>query len=121
MKAIDLNKKLSTFKAHWSPHRIAKVDDMHVLLAKLKGPFVWHLHHGEDELFQVLKGTLLMEFRDRTETVGQGQIIVVPKGVEHRPTTKDEEEVHVLLFEKQVTKHTGQIQNERTREHYPDI
>lgn len=121
MKAINLNEKHSLFNETWHPHRIAKVDDMHVLLAKIKGEFVWHSHKEEDELFQVLKGTLYMQFRDRTEIVREGEIIVVPKGVEHCPATKDGEEVHLLLFEKQTTAHTGNVKNERTRTTYPSI
>ena len=76
---------------------------------------------NEDELFQVIKGTLYMQFRDRTEVVKEGELIVVPKGVEHNPCTKNDEEVHVLLFEKISTAHTGTVTNERTQTHYPKI
>ena len=94
---------------------------MQVLLAKIKGEFVWHAHEDEDELFQVVKGTLYMQFRDRTEVVNEGEIIVVPKGIEHNPTTKNNEEVHVLLFEKLSTAHTGNVKHERTQTVYPKI
>lgn len=94
---------------------------MQVLLAKLQGEFVWHAHKNEDELFQVIKGTLYMQFRDRTEEVKEGEIIVVPKGVEHNPMTKNDEEVHVLLFEKMRTAHTGDVLDEKTQTHYPKI
>lgn len=121
MKPINLKEKLQRFSNHWHPHRIASVDDMHVLLAKIKDEFVWHAHADEDELFQVLKGTLYMQFRDRIEIVREGELIVVPKGVEHCPKTAEGEEVHLLLFERKSTSHTGGVETERTRRHYPEI
>lgn len=121
MKPINLKKKHAEFEAQWHPHQIAVVDDMQVLLAKLKGAFVWHAHAHEDELFQVIKGTLYMQFRDRTEVVREGEIIVVRKGVEHNPMTKNDEEVHVLLFEKLTTAHTGNVEHEKTKKVYPKI
>ncbi|WGD36089.1 cupin domain-containing protein [Olleya sp. YS] len=121
MQALNVNQKFTKFSKHWKPHQIAIVDDMQILLAKLKGDFVWHSHENEDELFQVVKGTLYMQFRDRTEVVKEGEMIVVPKGVEHNPSTKNDEEVHVLLFEKLTIAHTGQVQHEKTQTHYPKI
>lgn len=121
MKPINIEHKFSKFSKNWHPHQIAVVDNMQVILAKLKGEFVWHSHNNEDELFQVIKGTLYMQFRDRTEVVNAGEIIVVPKGIEHNPTTKNDEEVHVLLFEKLNTAHTGNVQHERTQTQYPKI
>ena len=121
MKVINIKEKFSKFSKNWHPHQVAVVDDMQVILAKLKGEFVWHSHANEDELFQVVKGTLYMEFRDRTEVVNEGEIIVIPKGIEHNPSTKNDEEVHVLLFEKLNTAHTGNIQHERTQTEYPKI
>lgn len=121
MNTINLKQKFSKFNTNWHPHQIAVVDDMQVILAKLKGDFVWHSHDNEDELFQVVKGTLYMQFRDRTEVVKEGELIVVPKGVEHNPFTKDNEEVQVLLFEKCSTAHTGTIEHEKTQTHYPKI
>ncbi|MBT8267395.1 MAG: cupin domain-containing protein [Bacteroidia bacterium] len=121
MKTINIKEKFSKFNINWHPHQIAVVDDMQVILAKLKGEFVWHKHDEEDELFQVIKGTLYMQFRDRTEVVKQGELIVVPKGIEHNPMTKNDEEVHVLLFEKLSTAHTGDVQHEKTQTHYPKI
>ncbi len=114
MEAINIQEKLSKFDAQWHPHRIAVVDDNQVYLSKLQGDFIWHKHEDEDELFQVIKGTLYMKFRDKTVEVKAGELIVVPKGVEHCPSTKDNEEVHVLLFEKLSTKHTGETKSERT-------
>ena len=128
MKAINIKDKFSKFSKNWHPHQVAIVDDMQVILAKLKGEFVWHSHDDEDELFQVVKGTLYMQFRDssnesgiRTEVINEGEFIVVPKGVEHNPCTKNDEEVHVLLFEKLSTAHTGNVQHERTQTEYPKI
>ncbi len=121
MKPVNLKQKHKLFTKQWHPHQIAVVDNMQVLLAKVKDEFVWHAHADEDELFQVLKGTLYMKFRDRTEVVREGEIIVVPKGVEHCPSTKDGEEVHLLLFEKLSTAHTGDVAHDRTQTHYPKI
>ncbi|SHG71945.1 cupin domain-containing protein [Flagellimonas flava] len=121
MKSINLEQKHMEFAKQWHPHQIAVVDDMQVLLAKLQGEFVWHAHEHEDELFQVIKGTLYMQFRDRTEIVREGELIVVPKGVEHNPMTKNNEEVHVMLFEKLTTAHTGDVQHEKTQTNYPKI
>ena len=121
MEAINIKNKLSKFDKQWHPHRIATVDDNQIYLAKISGDFVWHKHDDEDELFQVVKGTLYMKFRDKTVTVEAGEIIVVPKGVEHCPSTIDNEEVHILLFEKSSTKHTGEIDSERTVSEYIDI
>ena len=121
MKPINLKEKHQLFTKQWHPHQIALVDDMQVLLAKIQGEFVWHSHADEDELFQVVKGTLYMQFRDHTEVVKTGEIIVVPKGVEHCPSTRNGEEVHLLLFEKLSTAHTGTVQHEMTQSHYPKI
>ncbi len=121
MKPINLKEKHAAFHQQWHPHQIAVVDDMQVLLAKIEGEFVWHAHEKEDELFQVLKGTLYMQFRDRTEIVREGELIVIPKGVEHNPRTKEGEEVELLLFEKQSTAHTGDVTHALTQTHYPKI
>jgi mannose-6-phosphate isomerase-like protein (cupin superfamily) len=121
MKPINLKQKHALFTERWHPHQIATVDDMQVLLAKISGDFVWHTHEFEDELFQVMKGTLHMKFRDRTEIIKEGEIIVVPKGVEHCPSTKNGEEVHLLLFEKINTAHTGHVQHPMTKTDYPKI
>ena len=121
MKAINIKDKHKLFSKQWHPHRIAMVDNMQVILAKIKGEFVWHRHENEDELFQVVKGTLYMQFWDRTEVVNEGEIIVVPKGVEHNPSTKNDEEVHLLLFEKIDTAHTGNVKNKMTQTEYPWI
>ncbi len=121
MKTIDPKQKLKKFSKHWHPHQIAVVNDMQVLVAKVKDEFVWHQHEEEDELFQVVKGTLYLQFETHTEKVEQGEIIVVPKGVKHCPKTKDGEEVHIMLFEKLSTKHTGDVEDSLTQNDYPKI
>lgn len=121
MKPINIREKFGKFNQQWHPHQIAIVDDMQVLLAKIAGEFVWHKHDEEDELFFVQKGTLEMHFRNKTEIVHEGEMIVVPKGTEHCPVTKDGEEVHVLLFEKLTTAHTGNVVHEKTQTEYPKI
>ena len=121
MKAINIKEKFGLVSKQWHPHQVAVVDDMQVILAKIQGEFVWHSHENEDELFQVMKGTLFMKFRDKTVTVNEGEFIVVPKGVEHCPATKDGEEVHILLFEKLSTAHTGTVEHEKTQTEYPKI
>ncbi|EDP97262.1 cupin domain-containing protein [Kordia algicida OT-1] len=121
MNAINIREKFQKVNGQWHPHQIATVDDMQVILAKIQGEFVWHKHDDEDELFQVIKGTLYMKFRDKTVTVNEGELIVVPKGVEHCPATKDDEEVHLLLFEKLSTAHTGNVVHEKTQSEYPKI
>jgi len=121
MKPINVKEKFQKFSKQWHPHQIAIVDDMQVILAKIKGEFVWHKHDDEDELFFVQIGTLEMHFRDKVEIVNEGELIVVPKGVEHCPKTRDGEEVHLLLFEKLTTAHTGNVVHEKTQTHYPKI
>lgn len=128
MKSINVKEKFTKFDKQWHPHQIAVVDDMQVILAKISGEFVWHSHKNEDELFYVQRGVLEMRFRESgnpekewSEIVHEGEIIVVPKGVEHCPTTKEGEEVHLLLFEKQNTAHTGEVQHAKTQTEYPKI
>ncbi len=113
MEKINIGSKLNLFQDHWNPRIIGELNGQHVKLAKLKGEFVWHSHEKEDELFYVLKGNLKMEFRDRVEILRPGEMIIVPRGVEHRPVA--EEEVHLMLFEPASTVNTGEIENERTR------
>ncbi|MEM9325097.1 MAG: cupin domain-containing protein [Bacteroidota bacterium] len=116
MKPIDIQSKFQSFEEHWTPKIVGELNGQYVKLAKLKGEFVWHSHEHEDELFMVIKGTLHMHFRDRTEIVTEGEMIVVPRGIEHFPVTEHNEEVWVMLFEPMHTKHTGEIVHERTVE-----
>jgi mannose-6-phosphate isomerase-like protein (cupin superfamily) len=114
MQAINIASKFSQFETLWTPHIIGELNGQYVKLCKLKDDFVWHSHDNEDELFMVFKGTLLMDFRDgRTVEVKEGEILIVPKGVEHRPHTNGEI-VFNLLFEPKETLHTGNVESEKT-------
>ena len=112
MSKVNIVEKLARFQEHWSPKIVAQVNATDVKLVKLQGEFVWHHHDHEDELFLVLKGRLLMQFRDREEWIEEGEFIVVPHGVEHRPVAP--EEVHLMLIEPRGTLNTGNVVNERT-------
>jgi mannose-6-phosphate isomerase-like protein (cupin superfamily) len=113
---VNLKEKFALFTEHWHPHIVGELNDNYVKLAKLSGEFVWHAHEHEDELFIVLSGTLMMDFRDKpTIATGPGEILIVPKGVEHRPWTKDGE-VSIMLIEPKATKHTGDLVVEGTVE-----
>jgi len=112
---INLQEKLAKFSEHWHPHIIGELNDNYVKLAKLSGEFVWHAHEHEDELFIVLSGTLMMDFRDKTVSVKPGEILIVSKGVEHRPWTTDAE-VQIMLIEPKATQHTGAVVTARTVE-----
>ena len=112
MDVINLNEKFDLFKDQWHPRIIGEVNDSFVKLAKLSGDFVWHHHENEDELFLVVKGRLLIKLRDRDLWIGEGEMVIIPKGVEHFPVA--EEEVHVLLLEPKSTLHTGNVEHERT-------
>ena len=114
MIPININEKFMQFEDHWTPKIIGELNGQLVKLAKLKGQFVWHSHEDEDELFLIQKGTLIMEFRDRVEIVKEGEMIIVPRGVEHFPRTENDEEVWVVLFEPAETKHTGEVEHEKT-------
>jgi mannose-6-phosphate isomerase-like protein (cupin superfamily) len=116
---INLADKLARFQEHWSPKLVAQVNDIDVKLVKLQGEFIWHQHEVEDELFLVLKGRLLMQFRDREEWIEEGECIVVPHGVEHRPVAP--EEVHLMLIEPRGTLNTGNVINDRTVLEIPSI
>ena len=116
LTTINLAEKFGWFNDQWSPKVVAELNDNHVLLAKVQGEFVWHQHEGEDELFLVLKGTLIIELRDGQVVLGPGEMIVIPKGTEHRPVAM--EEVHLMLIEPKVTRHTGNVESERTVHQY---
>jgi mannose-6-phosphate isomerase-like protein (cupin superfamily) len=112
MEKINLAEKFSLFSDYWNPKIAGELNGHMVKLVKFKGPFVWHHHEFEDELFYVVKGSFDMEFRDKTIAINEGEFIVVPRGVEHRPHAK--EEVQVMLFEPATTLNTGNTKNERT-------
>jgi len=113
MKKVNLQEKLATFSDHWNPRIVADLNGQQVKLVKFQGPFTWHHHDNEDELFLVVKGRFRMELRDGDIWLDEGDFLVVPRGVEHRPVA--DEEVHVLLFEPASTLNTGNVENERTR------
>jgi len=106
---IDLSDKLATFSDYFSPRTVTQFNDCDVMVVKVKGEFVWHKHNDTDDFFLVLKGVLDIRLRDRTVTLGPGQMFVVPKGIEHCPVAR--EEVHLLLIEPTGTPNTG---DERT-------
>jgi mannose-6-phosphate isomerase-like protein (cupin superfamily) len=114
MDKVSLPQKFALFQKHWSPKVVGELNGQHVKLVKLLGEFVWHKHDREDELFLVVKGRFRMEFRDRQVWLEQGEFLIVPRGVEHRPVAV--EEAHVLLFEPAMTLNTGDVRNERTVE-----
>ena len=102
---VNLSEKLALFSDHWNPRIVGRYNGNEVRLAKLKGEFVWHSHAGTDELFLVLKGRLTIEFRDGIRTLGPGEFLVVPKGVEHRPVAP--EEVELLIMDREGEPNTG--------------
>jgi mannose-6-phosphate isomerase-like protein (cupin superfamily) len=119
MDKVNLAEKFLLFQEYWSPKIAGELNDSYIKLAKLKGEFVWHHHDDEDELFLVVKGKLLIKLRDRDIWLGEGEFVVIPRGVEHLPVA--EEEVHVMLLEPKTTLNTGNVQNERTVENVERI
>ena len=112
MEKVNLADKLARFAEQWSPKIVGELNGQLVKLVKFTGEFVWHHHDHEDELFLVVKGRFRMEFRDRHVWLEEGEFLIVPRGVEHRPVA--EEVAHVLLFEPASTLNTGNVRNERT-------
>ena len=112
IEKVSLAEKFARFSEHWKPKIVGEVNDFLVKLVKVKGEFVWHHHEREDELFLVVKGTLRMKLRDREVRVGEGEFIVIPRGVEHLPVA--DEEVHLVLLEPNSTLNTGNVRNDRT-------
>lgn len=113
MDKVNLSEKLSQFNDYYNPRIVGELNGQQVKLAKLKGEFIWHKHDEEDELFLVIKGTLKMEYRNKTVDINEGEFIIVPRGTEHKPVA--DEEVHILLFEPASTLNTGNVHNEMTR------
>ena len=112
MEKVNLDKKLTLFNDYWHPRIVGELNDSHVKVVKVQGEFVWHHHDHEDELFLILKGRLQMQFRDRDVWLEEGEFIIVPRGVEHRPVAP--EEVHLLLLEPKSTLNTGNVMDEKT-------
>ena len=119
MEIINLTQKFNLFNDHWSPKIVGELNGQEIKLAKVKGEFVWHNHQDEDELFFVVSGKLKIEFSDKTLEINEGEMIIVPKGVEHKPIA--DEEVLLMLFEPKNIKHTGQVKSELTVEQYDRI
>lgn len=112
MEKVNLAEKFSLFSDYWRPKIVGDLNDSYVKLAKLKGEFVWHQHEEEDELFLVVKGRLLIKLRDRDIWLEEGELVIIPRKIEHLPVA--EEEAHVLLLEPKSTVNTGNVRNERT-------
>ena len=119
MDKVNLIEKFSIFSEHWSPKIVGELNGQHVKLVKFKGEFVWHHHDDEDEMFYVVKGNFNMEFRDKNVILNEGEFLIVPKGVEHRPVAA--EEVWVMLFEPASTLNTGNVMSEKTKQELESI
>lgn len=114
MNKINIYEKLNLFSEYWNPKILGEVNESYVKIAKLKGEFLWHIHENEDEMFYVLKGLLIIKFRDKDVALNEGEFVIIPKGIEHMPVADDE--VHVMLIEAKSTLNTGDVINERTVE-----
>ncbi|MFA5513209.1 MAG: cupin domain-containing protein [Candidatus Kapaibacterium sp.] len=114
MDKVSIQDKLDLIKDYWEPIVIGELNNQHVKLVKVKGKFTMHHHDNEDEFFLVIKGLLKMDFGDRILEIKEGEFIIVPRGVDHRPIA--DSEVHILLFEPETTLNTGNIRNEFTVE-----
>lgn len=119
MDKTNVYHKMDLFNEYWSPKIIGEVNESYVKVAKLKGEFLWHTHENEDEMFYVLKGLLVIKFRDKDVALNEGEFLIIPKGVEHMPVA--DEEVHVMLIEAKATLNTGNVRNERTVENLEKI
>jgi mannose-6-phosphate isomerase-like protein (cupin superfamily) len=114
MDKINVCEKLNLFNEYWNPKILGEVNESYVKIAKLKGEFIWRIHENEDEMFYVLKGLLLIRFRNKDVILNEGEFLIIPKGIEHMPVA--EEEVHVMLIEAKTTLNTGEVRNKRTVE-----
>jgi mannose-6-phosphate isomerase-like protein (cupin superfamily) len=114
LEKVNLSEKFRLFEEHWSPKIAGEVNDSYVKLVKFQGDFVWHKHDEEDEMFLVVRGSIVIKLRDGDVRLGEGEFVIIPRGVEHMPVA--EEEAHVLLFEPKTVLNTGDVRNERTRE-----
>ncbi len=112
MEKVNLVEKFKLFQDYWKPKIVGELNDAHVKLVKLKGEFVWHHHEREDELFLIVRGNLRIKFRDHELRLREGELVIIPKGVDHLPVA--DEEVHVMLIEPKTTVNTGNLRNERT-------
>ena len=110
---VNLAEKLASFDEHWVPKVVGELNGQYVKVAKFSGEYVWHHHENEDELFLVVKGCMKIHLRDRTVELGEGELFIVPRGVEHKP---EAEYVEVVLFEPMSTRNTGSVDNDYTIE-----
>jgi mannose-6-phosphate isomerase-like protein (cupin superfamily) len=117
MDKVNLRETLASFSEHWQPRIVGALNGQEVKIAKIQGEFVWHHHENEDEMFLVVHGAITLQLRDRDVHLGEGEMFIVPRGVEHRPVA--EQEAHILLFEPAGTLNTGNLRNERTYEAKP--
>src|SRR5215208_4856702 len=113
LEKVNLCDKFRLFEEHWSPKIAGEVNDSYVKLVKFQGDFVWHKHDEEDEMFLVVKGSIVIKLRDGDVRLGEGEFVIIPRGVEHKPVA--EAEAHVLLFEPKTVLNTGDVVNELTR------
>ena len=113
IEKVNLSEKFGLFGEHWSPKIAGEVNDSYVKLVKFRGDFVWHKHEEEDEMFLVVKGEIVIRLRDGDVRLSEGEFVIIPRGVEHKPFA--EEEAHVLLFEPKTVLNTGDVVEERTR------
>jgi mannose-6-phosphate isomerase-like protein (cupin superfamily) len=113
MEPVNLREKLALIHDHWNPRIVGELNGQHVKLVKFQGEFVWHAHAGEDEMFLVVRGAFRMDFRERSVELKEGEFIIVPRGVEHRPVAA--QEVEVMLFEPALIRHTGDVESPLTR------
>ena len=109
---INMAEKFRLFADQWSPKIVAELNDFYVKLVKVKGEFVWHKHDEEDEMFYVVAGRMTVKFRNGEATLGPGEMIVVARGVEHKPVA--DAEAHVMIIERRTTVNTGDAESERT-------
>ena len=113
LEKVEIAEKFALFDEPWSPKIVAELNDAYVKVVKLEGEFVWHHHDDEDELFWVVSGRMRMELRDGDVTLQPGELIIVPRGVEHRPVAETDD-THVVLIEPKTTLNTGNVRDERT-------
>ncbi len=113
LEKVNIAEKFRLFEEHWSPKIAGEVNDSYVKLVKFQGDFVWHKHEAEDEMFLVVKGSIVIKLRDGDVHLGEGEFVVIPRGVEHMPVA--EEEAHVLLFEPKTILNTGDVRNQLTQ------
>jgi mannose-6-phosphate isomerase-like protein (cupin superfamily) len=114
MEKVNIEQKFALFNEQWKPKIVGELNGQHVKLGKIEGSFVWHQHENEDELFLVVKGRMRLEFRDSAVDIDEGELIIVPRGIEHRPVA--DEECHILIFEPASTLNTGNVNDEFTVE-----